>query len=403
MKTFIAIVVLVLAGSACADVVSSVVISDAHVDCNISFDSVNKFSLGPRDADEGIQYSDSRAVLYGSPATIRTRTGNEIGDFSFLGVNIGEHYWRLPQIQAVGQLFLGVAAYGVSNGELDSYDATVESNGRVTGVGTWSRVRLIGISGPGHFSGWQSGSEGPKVFIASFGGIQTSDCFWSLASGHAHYNWGFSKTGNYDIQFRILGHENDNAATIGQEISSQLFCLHYGIDSYPAIVDGLVNLQNWLGDIETKPISVKLVQSGVLKTQKSQLIMKRSATQTDPTIGRFAFGFSERGQCDIVLKPQGFLSRKIPLTLGETLSAGSVTETFYEITGSAPIDLTFINGDCDDNDVINTDDYLILSDAFDTSVGDGDFDSRADIDGSGTVTTDDYLILSNNFDLSGEA
>ena len=60
------------------------------------------------------------------------------------------------------------------------------------------------------------------------------------------------------------------------------------------------------------------------------------------------------------------------------------------------------NGDCNNDNVVTTDDYLILSDAFDTTVGDPGYDARGDLDGDGFITTDDYLILSDSFDLSGE-
>jgi len=61
-----------------------------------------------------------------------------------------------------------------------------------------------------------------------------------------------------------------------------------------------------------------------------------------------------------------------------------------------------VNGDCDGNNTITTDDYLILSDAFDTVRGGTGFDARADLNKDGFVTTDDYLTLSTNFDKEGE-
>jgi len=60
------------------------------------------------------------------------------------------------------------------------------------------------------------------------------------------------------------------------------------------------------------------------------------------------------------------------------------------------------NGDCDGNNSVTTDDYLIFNGAFDTSFGDPLFDPRADLDGDHHVTTDDYLLLSNNFDQDGD-
>lgn len=64
--------------------------------------------------------------------------------------------------------------------------------------------------------------------------------------------------------------------------------------------------------------------------------------------------------------------------------------------------LSLINGDIDGNNIINTDDYLVLSQAFDTGPGDPDWVADADLDGSAHVTTDDYLIFSANFDLIGD-
>lgn len=61
------------------------------------------------------------------------------------------------------------------------------------------------------------------------------------------------------------------------------------------------------------------------------------------------------------------------------------------------------NGDCDGNNVITTDDYLILSNAFDLTLEDEGFDVRGDLDDNDVITTDDYLILSLNFDKEGDA
>lgn len=70
-------------------------------------------------------------------------------------------------------------------------------------------------------------------------------------------------------------------------------------------------------------------------------------------------------------------------------------------SGNAPT-LSLKNGDCDSSNAITTDDYLILSGAFDTFVGDPGYDPKADLDGDETVTTDDYLILNANFDEYGD-
>jgi|GEM_PF-5821192 len=74
---------------------------------------------------------------------------------------------------------------------------------------------------------------------------------------------------------------------------------------------------------------------------------------------------------------------------------------FVETGGALLGTATLLSADCDDNNAVTTDDYLIISESFDLGVGDVGYDSRADIDGTDFVNTDDYLVLSLNFDLSG--
>ena len=79
-------------------------------------------------------------------------------------------------------------------------------------------------------------------------------------------------------------------------------------------------------------------------------------------------------------------------------NVGTITFTTDDVTDQ---NVSILNGDCDNNNLINTDDYLILSGSFDLVVGDPNFVAGADLDGNGLVNTDDYLILSNNFDNVG--
>jgi|GEM_PF-6811117 len=64
--------------------------------------------------------------------------------------------------------------------------------------------------------------------------------------------------------------------------------------------------------------------------------------------------------------------------------------------------VTLVNGDCNQDNYIGTDDYLILNDSFDLDEDDPQFDPRADLDMDDYVGTDDYLIISRNFDRSGD-
>jgi len=63
--------------------------------------------------------------------------------------------------------------------------------------------------------------------------------------------------------------------------------------------------------------------------------------------------------------------------------------------------ISMLNGDCDGNNDVGTDDYLIINGSFDLSLGDAGYDFRGDLNGDDYVGTDDYLILNKNFDKSG--
>jgi len=94
------------------------------------------------------------------------------------------------------------------------------------------------------------------------------------------------------------------------------------------------------------------------------------------------------GAYDLFIKGSTFLAKKTQVNT----TAGNVTNTNVGLT----------NGDCDGDNVITTDDYLILSNSFDKTSEDAGFDARADLDQDDVVSTDDYLILNNNFDQSGD-
>lgn len=60
------------------------------------------------------------------------------------------------------------------------------------------------------------------------------------------------------------------------------------------------------------------------------------------------------------------------------------------------------NGDCDGDNYIGTDDYLILNQSFDRTFEETGYDDRADLDGDGYVGTDDYLLFNAGFDMQGD-
>lgn len=153
--------------------------------------------------------------------------------------------------------------------------------------------------------------------------------------------------------------------------------------------------QNWLGG------RARAAGWPVGKTAPVTIIIRRpdgtaveTATATADGEGYFKVKLNNfSGDCDIFIKTATSLSKKV----GTITPAAAVS--YYHADYAKDL----IPGDCDNNDFINTDDYIILSNAFDTIEGDGGFDVRADLDGNGYVNTDDYLLLNVSFDTAGDA
>lgn len=71
-------------------------------------------------------------------------------------------------------------------------------------------------------------------------------------------------------------------------------------------------------------------------------------------------------------------------------------------TSGLSLDDSLMNGDANGDNVVDSTDYFILSDAYDTSVGDPSFDPLADLNEDGTVDAADYFILSDAYDFIGD-
>lgn len=115
----------------------------------------------------------------------------------------------------------------------------------------------------------------------------------------------------------------------------------------------------------------------------SDNVLVATVNETVSSLGDFGFAKPvPNGNYKLRVDGRTFLPREIEVTIGDNTYAN----------------ISMLNGDCDGDDYVGTDDYLILNGAFDTSEGDAGFDARADLDGEGTVGTDDYLILNKAFD-----
>uniref|UniRef100_UPI0014221EE2 choice-of-anchor M domain-containing protein n=1 Tax=Thalassoroseus pseudoceratinae TaxID=2713176 RepID=UPI0014221EE2 len=205
-----------------------------HVDIDVQHSS-SEWSLGLQASGESqaVQYANDEVVLYaGSPSVSQRPSSSE---FDFVGVGSGESFYLLPQNHNPDALFVGFAGYGL-NGTVDRYDASVESKGRITGSAAYAKVTLTdvrhttpdGTPGDGEFSMWQTDTfGGSNVFLSSYDdgvanpnsngldttdGISADDAVWVIAGGHAHYNFGFTQPGRYEVDVKLSAYFGDDGA-----------------------------------------------------------------------------------------------------------------------------------------------------------------------------------------------
>lgn len=218
---------LVLAGNPPA-ARAQAVLTNEHADIALGF-SGGVWDLHVHDEDNDLEFDPADVLLFVGP---EARTGRPAGEaFDFIGVGAGENYWRLPQTQNPDLLFLGVSAGEVASGTFGSYNPFDESGGRVSGSGPWLRLDLLGVSGPGHFSVWQSTDTGPLVFMSSFqNGVDGSDSLWIREGSHAHFNYGFTEAGLYDITVKASG------LIGGQRVESGPVTYRFGVETRSVVI-----------------------------------------------------------------------------------------------------------------------------------------------------------------------
>jgi surface-anchored protein len=119
-----------------------------------------------------------------------------------VGVAAGQSFWLFTETETPGQPFIGIGAE-----ELTATDWT-----------TPITITLTGMTGPsgGQFSLWQTDGLGvPTFFMSTLNGISGVDAFSMDLNEdlHAHFGWGFTAEGTYDLTFEISGTHIDGEKT----------------------------------------------------------------------------------------------------------------------------------------------------------------------------------------------
>lgn len=158
-----------------------------HVDLRVVYqpeDVTNKLALVVRDDDHGATYlSNQVALVVAESARLELP-----GDIPPLG-RAGEPLWILPQTQDPALLYLGLSTEGMSPAAFPE------------GVALYLRA----VQGPGHVFAWQAGLGGLEVRINSRDGLDDSDHIVITAGSHAHWNFGFTSNGVFELVFEVQG------------------------------------------------------------------------------------------------------------------------------------------------------------------------------------------------------
>ena len=223
--------------------------------------------------------------------------------------------------------------------------------------------------------------SGPPPLSVSFTDLSTGTITswdWDFGDGSAHSSLQNPShayaEGVYNVTLMITG-------PCGPDTMVKQNYIYAGVGS---TLEGHVDLQGRPAPPDASwmtPLTVTFIQGTT--------VVKTESVSTD-NAGDFTIPDVDPGTYDIGVKSATALSK---LETGVLMVSGAAT----------PVDFgTLLEGDCDDNDVINISDFGILADAFGSVPASGNWDERADLNNDGAVNLNDFGLMADNFGLSGE-
>lgn len=144
-------------------------------------------------------------------------------------------------------------------------------------------------------------------------------------------------------------------------------------------IQGHVNLQDYVAPVAGRAIRVEISPTGSAIPLETHIAILDGA-------GNFGFKTDTLapGSYDIYVKASHWLRQ---VRLGVAVGPG----------GAAGINYSLTNGDADWDNEVGIGDYARLSAAYNSTVGDPNFDPEADFNGDDAVDIADYAILSSNY------
>ncbi len=182
----------------------------------------------------------------------------EGSEWDFLGVGPNEPLWWIPQTNW-NCVWPGIIVRG-------PFARYFEDDPRINATDDWVTlhlrdVRFTGISNDGdyttskdgYFSTWNtSATRGVTTWMASSDGIDETDAYFiSGTLGHAHFTWGFSRRGIYEIDLQVTATHR----VTGQLIASDIATYHWAVGAYAQWLTGYFSTQSLLDRSLTGPQS----------------------------------------------------------------------------------------------------------------------------------------------------
>lgn len=130
--------------------------------------------------------------------------------WDFTGTTAGQPIWYIPQSNPFPDSpwpWLGIGAEEIVGGLF---------------VGDEVFVELVDVRGPGEFSLWTSGVFGAPnaIWSTALGGLTTLTVG---VGGHAHYNFGFTSVGTYEVDLRGFGTLVDGDVATESDVTTYYF------------------------------------------------------------------------------------------------------------------------------------------------------------------------------------
>jgi surface-anchored protein len=176
------------------------VLSTEHVDIRVTWDGQN-MGIYLHDETNDVDYAPDQALLHCNTTAAVTRPDGSQWDF--LGASAGDTVYVLPQDRSFDPplLYLGTSGEDIDQGIFATY---FESDSRIQQDGEYIRIDMVGATGPGNVSVFQTDQNGEpaNVWMSTYAPPDEGNSVFIVSSGDQHNNIAFTQLGVYTVTLR---------------------------------------------------------------------------------------------------------------------------------------------------------------------------------------------------------